>query len=159
MGQERSDRYSTMSPKQQAATQLVGPDTVGWGEKLWKSISWDCSVKNYWFFMLAVTAAPLGTSPWRHSRPGCLCGDNVPPGQCPGGTLSRRAWEVSASGARNVKTEAQKLLLGWPTKTAACLQSSDLLLLFPILENWGQRWINGGLKKHIRPHKLQAVIN
>lgn len=99
-------------------TQLVPlfhPDTVYFLERLWKSAAGcDCSVKSCWGF------TPPGASPWRCSRPGCLCGD------CPkmswSATLRMSLGRVRSKGAiaeglEMLTLKLRNVFLGWPTKS------------------------------------------
>lgn len=92
---------------------LFHQHTVGFRERLWKSVGCYCSVKNCWFF-----TSP-GASPWRCSRPGCLCGDW--PKMSWGDTPRVRSKGAIAEGLEMLTPKLRNVLLGWPTKTAACV--------------------------------------
>lgn len=66
-GQKRRCCCSTTGSSPAASPFSINIQSV-FGKRLWKSVGCHCSVKNCWFF------TPPGASPWRCSRPGCLCG-------------------------------------------------------------------------------------
>lgn len=126
MGQARNYPHSPMVPKQQAATRLYRlflGKCVGIN-RLWT----DFSQRRWRLHPRA--------SPWRCSRPGCLCGERP-----------KRAWSLEELGKRLIRrSHGRSELEEVKLRNFCWVDPQKPQLIIPDLGKQGQRWINGGLQ-------------